>query len=80
MIVGPRQPDVRFQEANNFGWAADMVKVFGCRPSQVVRLGSGRRTETFTFCDVPRNVTDGRFRPGNGSSRATSSFDCSFDL
>ena len=23
-----------------------MVKVFGCRPSQVVRLGSGRRTET----------------------------------
>ena len=23
-----------------------MVKVFGCRPSQVARLGTGRRTET----------------------------------
>jgi hypothetical protein len=24
----------------------DMVKVFGCRPTQAVRLDSGRRTET----------------------------------
>jgi len=30
-----------------------MVKVFGCRLTQAVRLDWGRRTETFTMLTVP---------------------------
>jgi hypothetical protein len=37
---------VRFREANRSPTTTGMVKVFGCRPSQVARLGTGRRTET----------------------------------
>ena len=37
---------VRFREMNRSGCATYMVKVSGCRPSQVARLGAGRRTET----------------------------------
>ena len=37
---------VRFRETTNFRRAAEMVKVFGCRPSLVAGLDVGRRTET----------------------------------
>jgi hypothetical protein len=37
---------VCFQKASQPTSTSDMVKVFGCRPSQVAREGMGRRTET----------------------------------
>jgi hypothetical protein len=39
-------PNVRFKAAQASARTAGMVKVSGRRPSQVVGLGAGRRTET----------------------------------
>src|SRR5713226_4246287 len=41
-----RQTDDRFGAPRDGPGTTDMVKVSGCRPSQVARLGAGRRTET----------------------------------
>jgi hypothetical protein len=38
--------DVRFLRFEEARPTTDMVKVFGCRPATIERLGMGRRTET----------------------------------
>jgi hypothetical protein len=45
---------------NRSGCATDMVKVSGCRLSQVARLGTGRRTETFTKGDLQDALGEGK--------------------
>jgi hypothetical protein len=44
-----------------------MVKVFGCRPLEVARLGAGRRTETFTTPEVPAAAIEPRNRTSGGN-------------